>query len=364
MPMIARRTLLATAAATVAGPAMAQSVPQTALNARARKKGLFFGSALNHDTLMNDPAATARVNAECGIVVAEAAFKWADIRPTADDYDFTKADALLGFATRNDLRIRGHTLVWHEGNPDWLPSKLTSGNAEKMLTDYIRTVVGRYKGKLVHWDVVNEVIDPDDKQPLNLRKTLWQQALGPAFLDIAFHTTAATDPTALRVINDYGTDYTLPWQERKRAALLELLADMLRRKVPVQAVGLQAHLDAGEVTLDQNVLHKFVADIAAMGLKVIVTELDVRDQRLPAYVPVRDDAVAAHARAWLDAVLAERAVLGVLTWGISDRNSWLNEKFPRPDKLAQRPLPLDASLNRKKLWSAIATSIDAAPTRT
>ncbi len=340
----------------------ADTVP--ALNARAKRRGLFFGSALSDDTLANDPMATARVDAECGMVVGEASYKWADIHPAPQTYDFSRADALLSFANSHAIRTRGHTLVWHEGNPDWLEPTLNAGNAENILTDHVRTVVGHFKGKLVHWDVANEVIDPDDKQPLKLRRTLWQRALGPAYLDIAFHTTAETDPGALRVLNDFGTDYTLAWQERKRVALLELLADMLRRGVPVQAVGLQGHLDAGEITLDQNVMAKFVADIASMGLKVIVTELDVRDQRLPADISVRDDAVAAHARAWLDAVLASPAVLGVLTWGMSDRHSWLNDKFPRPDRLTQRPLPLDVGLNRKKLWSAIAASIDSAPIRT
>lgn len=360
MPSLSRRSFLAGSSLLLGA---ANAAPQLGLEARAQARGMFFGTAVNDDTLTNDPAVMARVRAECGVLVGESQFKWGDLRPDEKTFDFSRADALMAFATKSGLRMRGHTLLWHEGNPAWLDKTLTPANAEKLLTDHIRGVVGHYKGRLLHWDVVNEVIQPDDKQPLNLRKTLWQQALGPRMLDIAFHTTAEADPAALRVINDYGTDYTLAWQERKRVALLELLADMLRRGVPVQAVGLQAHLDAGEVTLDQTVLAKFVADIAAMGLKVIVTELDVRDQRLPADIASRDDTVAAHARAWLDAVLPNKAVLGVLTWGLTDRRSWLNDQFPRADKLPQRPLPLDAALDRTKLWSAIAASIDAAPRR-
>jgi endo-1,4-beta-xylanase len=361
MRSIRRRTLLATPAALAV--AAADAPPQPALNARARRKGLFFGSAISSDTLTGDPAATAKVNAECGIVVSENAFKWAETQPAENRYDFTGADALMSFADRNRLRVRGHVLVWHESNPDWLEKTLTPANAEMLLTDHIRTVAGRYKGRLAHWDVVNEAVNPDDKKPLNLRDTLWLRALGARYLDIAFHTAASADPTALRVLNDYGTDYTIPWQDRKRGALLDLLADLLHRGVPVQAVGLQAHLDAGEVALDQKILARFVSNIASLGLKVIVTELDVRDQRLPADIPSRDNAVASHARAWLDAVLPNPNVLGVLTWGISDRRSWLNDTFPRPDKLPQRPLPLDTDLNRKKLWTAIAAAIDAAPVR-
>ena len=371
MSLIPRRSLLA-AGAVVAGLGLNEAAAQAvaagdssslALNARARRKGLFFGTAVNDDHLQSDPALMARVDAECGIVVGESSFKWSQLRPDAEHFDFTSADALLAWATARHIRVRGHTLAWHEGNPDWLEPALTPASAEKLLVDHIKTVVGHFAGKLQHWDVVNEVLNPDDNQPFGLRNSAWLKALGPAYIDIAFRATEAADPKALRVINEFGTDYDIGWQARRRGAMLTLLADLLRRGVPVQAVGLQAHLDAGETTLDQKILSRFIADIAGMGLKVIVTELDVRDQRLPADLRSRDTAVADHARAWLDAVLPNPAVLGVLSWGISDRRSWLNDKFARPDKLAQRPLPLDGDLNRKKLWTAIAASIDSAPAR-
>ena len=349
----------------VAAPAAAPTpAPTPGLNAHARPKGLFYGCAVASEPLSKDPSLMERVFAESGIVVSENAFKWLEIHPTAEKYDFTGADALLAWANARKMAVRGHTLVWHEANPDWLEPALNSAAAEKILRDHIKTVVGRYAGKVVHWDVVNEPIHEEDQKPLALRDTLWFRALGPAYLDIAFHATEAADPNALRVINEYAVDYEIDWQVRKREQLLALCADLLRRKVPLQAVGLQAHLDAGEIALDQKGLANFVADIAALGLKVIVTELDVRDQRLPASVPARDAAVAAHARAWLDAVLPNPAVLGVLSWGLSDRASWLNDKFARPDGLKQRGLPLDEDLKRTKLWTALAGSFDAAPVRT
>lgn len=359
MRSIHRRTVLAAPLSLAAAPPPLNGL---ALNQRARKRGLFFGTAVSDQTVTKDKPYLDRIDAESGIVVGEAQFKWADTHPEPDTYDFTRADALMQFAAQRKLRVRGHTLVWHEANPSWLEPMLTPESAETILRGHIRSVTKRYAGRLAHWDVVNEVLQPDDKQPLGLRTTLWLRALGPAYLDIAFTETAACDPGALRVLNEFGTDYPLPWQERKRAALLALLADLRARKVPIQAVGLQAHLDAAE-PIDQKLLAKFVADIAAMGLKIIVTELDVRDQRLPGAIEVRDTAIASHAKAWLDAVLASPAVLGVLTWGLSDRHSWLNEKFPREDKLDQRPLPLDAALERKPLWQAIAAALDAAPMR-
>jgi endo-1,4-beta-xylanase len=270
---------------------------------------------------------------------------------------------LTAYAARHAMRVRGHTLVWHEANPDWLAQALTPETGEKLLTEHIHVVAGHFRRRLAHWDVVNEPLKPEDGKPFGLRDTPWLSALGPRYLDIAFHACAAADPDALRVMNEFGIDYAIDWQERKRQALLTLLADLKARNVPVQAVGLQAHLDAAEPALNQTVLNRFVSDIAALGMKVIVTELDVRDDRLPADIATRDAAVAAHARAWLDAVLVHPAVLGVLTWGLSDKRSWLNKNFPRPDGLPQRPLPLDTELRRKPLWSALAAALDTAPAR-
>jgi endo-1,4-beta-xylanase len=305
----------------------------------------------------------APVPVECGMVVGEASFKWAALRPKPDAFDFTEADRLMSFATRQGLRARGHTLVWHEGNPSWLPTALSPATGEALLVRHIQGVAGHFRGQLVHWDVANEVLQPDDGRPDGLRDTLWLRALGPRYLDLAFHACADADPGALRVLNEFGTDYALPWQERRRGALLALLANMKAHGVPVQAVGLQGHLNAAEPAPDQTLLARFVDDIAALGLQVIVTELDVRDDQLPGDPVQRDAAVASHARAWLDAVLASPAVLGVLSWGLSDGRSWLNEKFPRADGLPQRPLPLDAQMRRKPLWTEMAAAFDAAPFR-
>ncbi len=365
----ARREMLfsaMTAATLAACPRSASAQPDVAvaaLNNRARARGLFYGAAVSNDMLVKDPGTMARIAAECGMVVAESSFKWADLHPKSGQYDFTRSDALMDWAISHNIRVRGHTLVWHEGNPDWLAGALAEGGGAKLMREHIRAVAGRYAGRLAHWDVVNEAINPVDKQQHGLRATPWLKALGPSYIDIAFNAVAEADPAALRVLNEFGVDYALDWQEGRRVALLKLLGDMLKRGVPVQAVGLQAHLDASITQLDQTILSRFVNDITSMGLKVIVTELDVRDDRLPADIASRDIAVASHARAWLDAVLPNPAVLGVLSWGITDRRSWLNDIFPRPDGLPQRALPLDADLNRKRLWAALADSLDAAPGR-
>jgi endo-1,4-beta-xylanase len=369
MMTISRRMLLAAPAVLLPRVAAAPALPgpqqrldaETGLHVRASRKGLFYGAAVQSSALRDEPALMAHVPLECGMLVSETSFKWAALRPAPGSFTFDAADALLAYAARHGISVRGHNLMWHEANPDWLEKTLTPRNAEKLLTDHVQVVAGHFRRRLVHWDVINEPLKPEDGQAFGLRDTLWLRALGPRYLDIALHACAAADPDALRVVNEFGIDYAIDWQERKRAALLTLLADLKARGVPVQAVGLQAHLDAAEPRLDQTVLHRFVSDIAGLGMRVIVTELDLRDDRLPADIGIRDVAVAAHARAWLDAVLAHPAVLGVVTWGLSDKWSWLDDRFPRADGLPQRPLPLDAEMKRKPLWSALAAVLDAVP---
>ncbi len=206
--------------------------------------------------------------------------------------------------------------------------------------------------------MVNEPLRPEDGQRFGLRRHPWMATLGPAYLDIAFDACQQTDPAALRVINEFGLDYAVPWQQQRRDSLLSLLADLIARKVPVNALGIQAHLDASETNFDPVVLSRFLDDVDSLGLKVIVTELDVRDDKLPGAIGPRDAAVAAQAGAFLRTVLPHKAVLGLMTWGLSDKATWLNQTFPRADGLPQRPLPLDAALARKPMWQSIAQTLE------
>jgi endo-1,4-beta-xylanase len=223
-------------------------------------------------------------------------------------------------------------------------------------------VVSHFRHRVVHWDVVNEAIQPDDNQPKGLRDTIWYRALGPAYLDIAFHACAEADPTALRVLNEYGVEAVAPWQDLRRGHLLELLADLKSRKVPVQALGIQGHLHT-RYKLDQKLFGQFLDDVVAMGFKLIVTEMDINDQALSSDVATRDTMVASLGRAFLDVILPYPQMLGVVTWGLSDRHNRQDGYEPRTDKLPHRPLPLDADLHRKALWTAMAGGFDLAPQR-
>ncbi len=360
VPALGRRAVLAGAAGLLGAAA---APPTPGLNERAMAGNRFYGAAIDDRILATDRAYMDHVRAECGIVTGETAFKWGELRPNADKWDWKQADALMAFAARRGIQVRGHTMLWHEHNPDWLVAELDSRNAERLLSAHIHGVTAHCRDRVVQWDVVNEVLDPTAGRPFGLRDTLWSKAMGPELLSVAFHACADSDPLPLRCINDFGLEYTWPEHERKRQDMLALLARMKAQGVPVQALGLQAHLEAGVTDFDQARLARFCADVAGLGLKIVITEFDVRDNRIAGDAAVRDAAVASHGRAYLDAVLSCPAVMGVLSWGLSDRRTWLNDSLPREDKQAQRPLPLDADLQRKPLWTTIAQAFASAPAR-
>lgn len=372
-----RRRLLTGFSATLAAPVLGGAAsappigtfgpptgrPDPGLHARAMKKGLFFGAVVDNLSLRTEPAVMARVVAECGMLGAESAFRWSELHPRPEHFSFERADMLLAFAARHAMRVRGSPLIWHRAQPPWLDSLLSAGHAERELASHIARVGGHFRGRLAHWDVVKDPLRPEDGKPRGMRDGPWLRALGTRFPGLAFEACAATDPGALRVLSQDGLDYGDPGSERRRAAVLELVAAMKSGGIPVQGVGLQGHLEAGRGDLDQGKLAKFCADIAALDLKIVVTELRVNDRGVPANTTRRDAAVAAHARAWLDAVLVCPAVVGVLTAGLTDHRSALNEQAPRPDGRPQRPHPLGRDLRRKPLWQALAAAFDMAPAR-
>jgi endo-1,4-beta-xylanase len=305
----------------------------------------------------------ARVAAECGMLAAEGAFRWSELQPRPEKFSFERADMLLAFAARHAMRVRGSPLIWHRAQPAWLEPLLSAGHAERELARHVARVGGHFRGRLAQWDVIKDPLRPEDGKPRGLRDGPWLRALGARFPGLAFAACAEADPASLRVLSQDGLDYGDPASERRRAALLELLAALRADNVPVQAVGLQGHLEAARSDLDQGKLGKFCADVVALDLKIVVTELRVDDRGLPGNATRRDAAVAAHARAWLDAVLVCPAVVGVVCAGLTDRRSVLHEQAPRPDGRPQRPHPLGTDLRRKPLWQALAAGFDMAPGR-
>ena len=337
------------------------------LKERAAAKGLIYGASSVYRELSSDTEFAVKFVQQSGMLVPGLELKWfapsQPLRPSPDQFNFTAIDWMAKFAQTHRLFLRGHTLVWHYSLPNWLENTLSSRNAEQFLVKHIQTVVGRYAGQMHSWDVVNEAIATYEGRADGLQNTLWLKLLGPDYIDLAFRVAAQADPKALLVYNDYGLEYDTPENEAKRTALLKLLERLKAMGTPIHALGLQSHLLGSETRFNPKKLRDFLDKVASLGLKILITEMDVIDKELMVDQEVRDRLVAKAYEDYLSVVLDERAVIAVLTWGLSDRYSWLSEFHRRSDGLPVRPLPLDAQLKPKLAWNAIARAFDSAPNR-
>ena len=348
-PKLGRREFLAAGASSLAFPALAQDV--RTLQAIAASKGLVFGSAIAAYELKDRDFVPVLLR-EAAQLVPEYEMKRQALEIKPGVYDFAALDSLFAFAARNRLTMRGHTLVWHQANPAWLAPTLARRRDEKLLTGYIRTVLRRYPMTSV--DVVNEALaPPGTAAPGGLRPSPWLDAFGPAYVDLAFHAARAADPKVQLVYNDWGFEQGGPENDRFRATTLRFLDGLLKRRVPIDALGMQGHLSAFGNRIDQRKLRAFLEEIRSRGLAVLITELDVDDTGGPYDIAARDRAVADEARRFLDVVLDNPATQAVLTWSLSDRYADPPQEWTL--KLWRyRKTPYDTKMRRKPLWVAMA----------
>jgi len=374
---------LALGAGSVALGGCATAPPgEPTLDQLARAKGLRFGSTLGsigrtsrfHDLPYRD--LTGR---ECSVFVAENETKWQALRrdPTKP-YDFAAADEMFAWARARGMALRGHTLLWLE--PKWLPAWVNALNygggdgeaARRVLTEHIRTTCGHFGNSIESWDVVNEAISPETGE---LHRNVFSAPFGGgseggvAQIDFAFRLAREAAPRAQLVYNDY-----MSWgneSARHRAGVLKLLTELKKRGTPVQALGLQGHISWGnkpgvpaDKPAERNAeWRRFLDDVQALGLDLLITEFDVNDRGMPAGIAERDAAVAACAREWLDVTLASPRLHRFLCWGLVNKHSWLQGFEPREDKLPKRGLPYDDQLNPTPLRQAIADALRAMPAR-
>lgn len=331
------------------------------LRAHAEARGLLVGCAVVPERLNGEPQYAGVVADQANILVAENAMKWQALRPAPDKFDFRGADAILAFAAAHGQVVRGHNLCWHEALPVWFESTVTKENARQILTDHIKTVAGRYAGKLHSWDVVNEAIDPKSGLPNSMRKSPWLELVGPDYIDVAFRTAREADSKALLTYNDYGIETDAPDEVAKRAAVLALVRGMKKRGVPIDAVGVQSHLRTENPAPGEG-LRDFVRELRQTGLQVFITELDLNERKLEGAEAERDAAIARIYKDYVTMMVAEPNVHTVLTWGITDRYTWLNgPKFARLDSKPQRCLPFDEDYHPAPAFFALRDALDSRP---
>lgn len=299
-------------------------------------------------------------------------------------YDFQQTEPFFDFAVANDLAFRGHPIIWNEYNSAWLVEKFkasdtTTAEIDRIFVDRIKTLTKRYAGKVHSWDVVNEAISVDDGRKDNLKDTAksgirgeiypaWLNYLGPDYIERAFRIAHEVDPQAILTYNDNGLVYSnifgSSWEGKRRTAVLKLLERLKAKGTPIHALGIQSHLEGRRIRdFDENKFSQFLSDVASMGLKIIISELDVGDRQLPRDLTARDRQVAEAYYQYLSVVLDQPAVIAVISWGLSDRYTWLSDFSPRDDKAAVRPLLFDREYLPKPAWKAVARALKEAPER-
>ncbi|HTD53878.1 MAG TPA: endo-1,4-beta-xylanase, partial [Silvibacterium sp.] len=194
--------------------------------------------------------------------------------------------------------------------------------------------------------------------PNAMRRSPWLELIGPDYIDLAFRTARAADSTALLTYNDYGIETDAPDETEKREAVLGLVRGMKKRGVPIDAVGVQSHLKTQDPAPGKG-LRDFVRELRRMNLRVFVTELDVDEKKLEGSDAERDAAIAKIYRDYVTMMVAEPNVDAVLTWGITDRYTWLNgPKWARQDGKPQRCLPFYADYKPAPAFFALRDALD------
>ena len=317
---------ITTAASAVPGSGIA-AAPDS-LRALAAKIGLRIGTAVIPFDL-DHPAYQAIAASQFSVVTPGNEMKWQVVEPTQGTYDWSGADRLVAFAEQHDQLVRGHTLLWHNQLPDWLTTGVTNGtisNAQlrDLLHKHIVTEVTHFKGQIWQWDVANEFFTDSNPSTIN-PNDFWISHLGTGIIADAFRWAHQADPHALLFYNDYniaGEDGT----NAKSDAVFAWVKQMLAQGVPIDGVGDQGHLDTqyGFPTQMTEDLQRY----ASLGLKVAITEADVRTFVNNATDQVPTDHLATFAQPYefsqmLQACLAVRKCISFTVWGFGDADSWI-----------------------------------------
>lgn len=257
--------------------------------------------------------------------------KWDATEPVEGEFNFTRADQIIDFAAANDIPVRGHTLIWHSQTPNWVfydenGDLVTKEVLFERMKNHIDEVVGRYKGKIYAWDVVNEVIEVGDNQPNGLRNSLWYRIAGEEFIEKAFEYAHAADPDAKLYINDYNTHIT-----DKRQALYDLIKRLQAKGIPIDGVGHQTHIGIEYPAVQE--LDDMIEAFRDLGIEQQVTELDmsVYTNDADSYETFPEELQLKQAyryQAIFDVFKKHDDQLNaVIFWGKDDANTWLRT-FP------------------------------------
>ncbi len=321
----------------------------TGLRDLASARGFVIGADTNPDNFGED-LYRQTLGREYSASVPGNAMKFDATEPAQDVYSYCGADRLVTFAETNHMYVRGHTLLWHDQVPAWVTDgNFSNAELTTIAKNHIETVMGHFKGRIRWWDVVNEGID--DAPPYGLHQSIWAMGLGPDYIDQAFRWAHAADPQAKLIYNDYNNEGMGP----KSDAVYELVKGMVSRGVPIDGVGLQSHFQPGNGAPSKEDISANIKRLGDLGLEVQITELDVR---LPA--PATADELAAQAETYsrvLAACQENDNCKVVLTWGVTDKYTWIDGTFPG----FTAPLLFDREYQPKPAYSAFHDQLATTP---
>lgn len=298
---------------------------------------LKMGVAVTAGALKDDAEYRNLIIKEASSITAENAMKMDAISVSKGVYNFSDADYIVNFALENGMRVHGHTLLWHRALPSWVTT--FGGDKEEwkaMMKEYVQDVVSHFKGKVISWDVVNEAILDDG----TMRPTIWLEKIGPEYIELAFEYAHEADPSAILFYNEYGQEYSHP----KQIAINKLVKELIEKKVPIHGIGLQMHTN---ITANEIKLKYAIRNAASLGLKVHISELDVRvnpdgDENLkftPELAKRQQGIYRYVTQAMMEVESGNQ--FGITLWGITDKYSWLTELYdwglPFNEKFEKKP---------------------------
>ncbi|MBO0951960.1 endo-1,4-beta-xylanase [Fibrella forsythiae] len=318
-----------------------------------------IGVAVNPRMVQPGPDADL-IKAQFSSLTPENAMKMGPIHPEEKRYFWKDADAIVDFAQQNKLLVRGHTLCWHNQTPRWFFTDSTGKQVTRevllaRMKQHITDVVGRYKGKIYAWDVVNEAV-PDTSNAI-YRKSKFYEIIGEDYIAKAFEYAHAADPSAQLFYNDYNTE-----SASKRDKIYQLVKRLKDKGVPINGVGLQGHWSIYEPTKQE--MEESINRFASLGLKVQITEMDMsvypkeherrerRDTDRSEFTSAMNDKQAAQYKMLFEVFRKHKDQLtGVTFWNLSDKYSWL-DSFPVPNR-KDFPLLFDQNYQPKKAFAEV-----------